>query len=584
MESDPTCIGRVCHVLGSTVTVRLDPDLAGVAPIWRGRVQPLGQVGSLVLLPQGPVTVIASLTLVGISELVGDQPPSSIVQTGDRWLQVQLLGEVDALGNFHRGVSTYPALDDPVHFSAPTILQTVHPIAADSHIRIGRLSANPEVAVALEARRLVTRHSVVVGSTGSGKTSAVATILQQFVRSGWTAANVVVIDPHGEYSTALAEMASVRSVTSSGAQGLRVPYGALPAADVITALAGNPSATTINRFSELVTVERRKYADACSWLQDSEAISADTPVPFDLHEVWYRLDYENNLTVTAKTGGKDCVVDAGDARSLRPATFTPYAAAGAAPMQSTTYGRYGSAPSQMRARMRDPRYAFFLQPDATVVDHDPFREVLDEWLGGPKPISVLDFSGVPGDAADLAIGVVLQLLFELSVRSTTSAGVGRHRPVLAVMEEAHRFLGETATVRIARESVNRIAREGRKYGIGIMLVSQRPSELPDTSLSQAGTIIALRLTNAGDQARVRSGLPDTLAGLADVLPSLRTGEALVTGEAVSLPSRVLIDLPSPVPTATDPDLAGWRGDESSNDLTNALAQWRATETEDGGVP
>ena len=584
MEPDPTCIGRVRHVLGSTVTVRLDPDLAGVAPIWRGQVQPLGQVGSLVVLPQGPVTVLASVVLVGISELVGEQAPSAIVQTGDRWLQIQLLGEVDALGSFQRGVSTYPALDDPVHFSAPGILQQVHPTAAETHVKIGSLSANPEVAVALDAQRLVTRHSVVVGSTGSGKTSAVATILQQFVRAGWTAANVVVIDPHGEYATALGEMASVRSVTSAGEQGLRVPYWALPAEDILTALAGGTSATTLNRFSELVAEQRRTYAEGCSWLQDSSAITADTPVPFDLHQVWYQLDYENNATVTAKTGGQDCVEDTGDPRGLRPAVFKPYAPGSATPMQGPMYGRHGSAPTQIRSRMRDPRYSFFLQPDDTTVDHDPFTDVLDEWLGGSQPVSVLDFSGVPSDAADLAIGVVLQLLFELSVRSSASVGVGRHRPVLAVMEEAHRFLGEGTTVRVARESVNRIAREGRKYGIGVMLVSQRPSELPDTSLSQAGTIIALRLTNAGDQARVRSGLPDTLAGLADVLPSLRTGEALVTGESVSLPSRVLIDMPFPVPTATDPDLGGWRGEALPNDLTTALAQWRAIETNDGEAP
>ena len=299
--------------------------------------------------------------------------------------------------------------------------------------------------------------------------------------------------------------------------------------------------------------------------------------------MWFQLDYENNSTVTAKTGGSDCVVEPGDAQLLKSTTFEPYGAGGASPFQSTTFGRYGSAPVQIRARMRDPRYAFFLKPDASVMDHDPFREVLDEWLGGSVPISVLDFSGVPSDAADLAVGVVLQLLFELSVRSSASAGVGRHRPVLVVMEEAHRFLGDASTVRVARESVNRIAREGRKYGIGVMLVSQRPSELPETSLSQAGTIIALRLTNAGDQARVRSGLPDTLAGIADVLPSLRTGEALVTGEAASLPARVLIDLPSPLPTATDPDLVGWRGVAAANDLTDALARWRAIETDDGGI-
>jgi len=580
VEHEPTCIGRVRHVLGAAVTVRLDPDLAGVAPLWRGRVHPLGQVGSLVVLPQGPVRLLASVTLVGISELVGEQPPTSIVQSGDRWLQIQLLGEIDALGAFHRGVSTYPALDDPVHFAEADILEKVHPASAETHLRIGVLSANPDVSISLDAQRLVMRHSVVVGSTGSGKTSAVSTILQQVARTGWGGANVVVIDPHGEYAAALFDVASVHSVISEGGAALRVPYWALPANDILTALAGPTSATTANRFAELVGEQRRNYATASSWLHDTSAITPDTPIPFDLRQVWYDLDFENNAVVTAKTGGTFCVQDDGDASSLKPATFQPYAAGGAAPMQATTYQRHGLVPAHLRSRLRDPRYAFFLQPDHTVLDHDPFSEVLDEWLGGDKPISVLDFSGVPTETADLAIGVVLQLLFELSVRSTTTAGVGRHRPVLIVMEEAHRFLGEATTVHLARDSANRIAREGRKYGIGIMLISQRPSELPETALSQAGTVIALRLTNSGDQARVRSGLPDTLVGLADALPSLRNGEAIISGEAVSLPSRVRMELPDPAPKAVDPKLSGWRTTPTPNDLSEALAHWRALETQE----
>jgi hypothetical protein len=576
METDPTCIGRVSHVLGATVTVRLDPDLAGVAPLWRGRLQPVGQVGSLVVLPQGPTRLLASVTLVGISELAGVLPPTEVIQTGDRWLRVQLLGEVDALDRFHRGVSTYPGLDDTVHFAEPELLSSIHPPPSETHIRVGSLAANPDVLVALDAQKLVTRHSVVVGSTGSGKTSAVATMLQQLVRSGWNAANVVVIDPHGEYVSALTELASVRSVSGTGDQALRVPYWALPASDILTALTGvtSPPATLLNRFSELVAEGRRDYADACKWLSDSSAITADTPVPFDLHKVWFTLDYENRVTVTKKSGGADCVVDPGDASSLKPAVFEPYAAGGASPMQGPLYGRYGTYPAHIRSRMRDPRFAFFMEPDATGVDHDPFTEVLDEWLGGSRPLSVLDFSGVPSETADLAIGVVMQLLFELCLRSTPDEGVGRHRPILMVMEEAHRFLGEGTTVRAAREAVNRVAREGRKYGVGMMLVSQRPSELPDTAFSQAGTVCALRLTNGADQARVKSGLPDTLAGLAEALPSLRTGEALVTGEAIALPSRVLIDAPHPAPQAADPRLSGWRGEPAANDVSAALARWR----------
>src|SRR5438105_2150049 len=144
-ERDPTCIGRVRHVLGSTVTVALDPDLAGVAPIYRGRLQPVGQIGALVRIPQGLVDLVATVSLVGISELAGTQPPSEKVQVGERWLQVQLLGEIDrGSGRFERGVSSYPGLDDAVHFATPEDLAAIFPAASDEHLRLGRLSAADE--------------------------------------------------------------------------------------------------------------------------------------------------------------------------------------------------------------------------------------------------------------------------------------------------------------------------------------------------------------------------------------------------------------------------------------------------------
>ena len=152
----------------------------------------------------------------------------------------------------------------------------------------------------------------------------------------------------------------------------------------------------------------------------------------------------------------------------------------------------------------------------------------------------------------MAIGAILTLLFELALRSSPEGpGIGRPQPVLIVLEEAHRYLGEDAAVG-TRDAASRIAREGRKYGVGLMLVSQRPSELPDTTLSQCGTLIALRLSNSADQGMIRSALPDSIEGLASTLPSLRIGEAIVSGEAVTLPARVLVNRPNPTPQSEDP--------------------------------
>lgn len=574
---DPRIIGRVRHVRGATVTVELDESLAGVTPLWEGRLHPIGQVGSLVEIPQGPVKLLASVTLVGIAELSGALEPSAAVQVGDRWLQVQLLGEVDALGRFQRGISIYPGLDDPVHFTTPGGLRSIFPVPSVDHVLLGALSSAADVAVALAAQPLVMRHGAIVGSTGSGKTSAVASLLQSFVRDGWTSANVVVVDPHGEYAKALEVSATVRSVLGTGSSMLRVPFWALPAGDILRAFCGREeSATLQNRFGELVTAARRKFVDSAAWLSlDPAAISADTPVPFDLNEVWYRLDYDNNATYSQAAGkGNPEVDEEGNAAGLKPTRFKPYAMGSTAPFKGPMFGVYGTAPDRLRIRLTDPRFRFFLEPKGDPRGKDPLPDVIVDWLGNDRPLSVLDFSGVPSEATDLAVGLILQMLFEIAVRSRTT-GIGRPRPVLIVLEEAHRYLSDSATTRVAKESANRIAREGRKYGIGLMLVTQRPSELPDTALSQVGTIVALRLTNGTDQATVKAALPDAVAGLADALPALRTGEAIVVGEAVTLPCRVQILRPHPRPAADDPLLDSWRKPPVKNDVGDAIARWRS---------
>lgn len=575
-DSEPTCIGRVRHVLGATVTVSLNDELAGVTPLWEGRLHAVGQIGSLVRIPQGPVALLASVTLVGIAELSGAPSPGSNVQVGDRWLQVQLLGEIDGLGRFRRGVSRYPGLDDPVHFTTAETLRAVFPAEGADRVRLGVLSSGTDIPLTLDAARLVTRHGAIVGSTGSGKTSAVARLVQGFVKGGWSAANIIIIDPHGEYRAALEESASIRSVLGEGDSQLRVPFWALPSADILRAFCGNVESATIqSRFGELVTEGRREFTQNAAWLRlDPTAVTSDSPIPFDIQKAWFQLDHDNNATFENQGGGGELQIEeVGDAATLKPTRFQTHGLGSQPPFKGPFHGLYGTVPERLRLRLLDPLYRFFLQPKGAPEGPDPLVTALDEWLGGEHPISVLDFSGVPSEVSDLAIGVVLQLIFDVSVRSTAS-GIGRPRPVLIVLEEAHRYLGESLTTRHARDAANRIAREGRKYGVGLVLVTQRPSELPDTALSQCGTIIALRLTNSSDQATVKAALPDSVSGLADALPSLRTGEAIVSGEAVVLPTRMLIDLPDPPPQASDPSIDSWHGAGAANELDEAVARWR----------
>ncbi len=580
-ERHPTCIGRVRHVLGATVTVALDPELAGVAPIYRGRIQPVGQVGSLVRIPQGLVDLVASVSLVGIAELTAPLAPSETIQRDERWLQVQLLGEIErGTGRFQRGVGSYPSLDDPVHFATPDELRSVFPPPGEEHLRLGRLAAAEDVPIAVDASRFVVRHAAVVGSTGSGKTSAVSSILQNFVKGGWTAANILVVDPHGEYASALSEAASVRSVLAQDEDTrLRVPYWALPALDILRIFVGGPGGPTFsNRFVELVTEARREFVQSANWLTiDPTAVTADTPVPFDIRPIWHRIDEENRETRTVVADPTTaCRTDPGDAATLRSAKFTPYNPGSQAPSRGPLYGSYGTSPDLLRLGLLDPQLRFFQEPAADPQGPDPLVGVMHEWLGGNRPVSVLDFSGVPQGAADAAIGVVLNLVFEVALRCEREGpGIGRPSPVLIVLEEAHRYLGEGASP-LTRESANRIAREGRKYGVGLLLVTQRPTELPKTALAQCGTIVALRLSNAEDQGTIRAALPDAISGLAAVLPSLRTHEAIISGEALVLPARAILDNPAPWPRAEDPSLVPWRGEAQTPNIQPALAAWRGT--------
>lgn len=580
-ERDPTCIGRVRHVMGATVTVALDVDLAGVAPIYRGRLLQVGQIGSLVRIPQGLVDLVATVNLVGIAELSGPLDPADFVQRDERWLQVQLLGEIHrGSGEFRRGVGAYPGLDDPVHFATPQQLKSVFPAPDEEHVRLGRLAAAEDVPVSMNASRFVVRHSAVVGSTGSGKTSAVASILQNFVKGGWKAANILVIDPHGEYSAALSGSASVRSVLAQEDDNrLRVPYWALPALDILRIFAGGTGGATFSdRFAELVTEARRAFVNSAEWLiNDPTTVTADTPIPFDIRPIWHQIDRENRETRREKgDAATACQTDAGDAAALRSAQFKPYGQAGTPPHKGPMHGVYGTSPDLLRLGLLDPRLRFFQEPSGNSAGPDPLVGVMQEWLGGDKPVSVLDFSGVLSEVVDAVIGVVLNLLLEVALRCEFGGeGIGRPSPVLLVLEEAHRYLGEGASA-LTRNSANRVAREGRKYGVGLLLVTQRPTELPKTALAQCGTIVALRLSSSEDQGAIKTALPDAIAGLASVLPSLRTHEAVISGESLVLPARTILDAPGPWPQAEDPSLEPWRGDRSLPNVAPALKAWRET--------
>ena len=575
----PTLIGRVTSIVGATVVIELEPDLAGISPTWNGQLHTIGQVGTTVSLPQGASTLLASVTRMSMY-----RPPSTELQASSdlvsmdlRTMEVQLLGEIDALGEFHRGVSSYPGINDPVHFVSGDDLVPIYPKADEGHLRVGRLSANDAIEVSLDLQKLVMRHSAVVGSTGAGKSSVVASILQSLSNGPWPSSRVVVIDSHGEYASAVTQDSLHTDLATVDSTIL--PMWLLPSRDILAVLLrGSSSNTLLAKFESLVTEARQAFAAEATWLDLSpEEINADSPIPFNLRDVWYQLDKANRRTCTDRERTIDALVTEGDAEALRAASFVPYGPTASEPYKGPDNATLGTYPEQLRRAIQDPGLLFLSSGDIEAFKRcDPLPEIVERILGGGNRISIIDTSGVSSTAAEVSIGSILQLLFELALRGG-ELELGRANPLLIVVEEAHRYFGSSPTSRVASSYVDRIAREGRKYGVGLMLVSQRPSELPTTAMSQVGTIIALRLNNDADQSSVGSALPDSLSGLVQSLPSLRTGEAIIAGEALPIPSRVRLKRPNPSPRSNDPEIAAWTSRPRTRlELSESLAKWRTS--------
>ena len=285
--------------------------------------------------------------------------------------------------------------------------------------------------------------------------------------------------------------------------------------------------------------------------------------------------------VTKKQGGsEDDVVDAlvldaenkaeqpGDAEKLIPPKFRTYKTTGPREQHVASANEGANLRQQMtllHSRLRDQQLEFLFSPgdwtpDSKGVTKEDLDTLLASWMCNKHPITVLDLSGIPSSVLDHLIGAVLRILFDAAFWGRALPVGGRIRPLLIVLEEAHRYLGKSEKDAVVAgrggsvAAARRIAKEGRKYGVGLMLVSQRPSEVDTTILSQCGTMIALRLTNEADRSQIASISSDSLKGLFSMLPILRTHEALIVGEAVNMPIRARIDLP-PVgrwPDSEDP--------------------------------
>lgn len=586
LSRDPTFLGEIAQVSGAALSVHLARSVASGLSIIHGQTYRVGQVGSFVRVPQGYQDLFGVVSEVGANAAPEQIDPAA--GTG-RWMRVELVGEAVG-GNFERGISQYPNIGDFVHLATEEHLRRVYDIRGQEHVTIGTLSSAESIAAKVSLNELVTRHSAILGSTGSGKSTTVASLLRSVTtvvegEVSYPSARVLLLDVHGEYSEPLADVAQVFSVEPqhSGQQLLFIPYWALGTDDLLEFLTGGLEGNRETAFTDKITRLKIASHEAAHFPGiNSASITVDTPLPFSLKQLWYDLMDFEIATFEGKDRDEPTQQAAGDPDTLTPPTYKPHAMGATGPFLNQAAFGIQRPLNLLRSRLLDRRYDFLLhpgpwEPNLDGVTKDDLDSLLHGWLGGDKPITILDLSGVPSSILERLIGSILKIVYEALFWSREKTEGGIERPLLIVMEEAHRYLSDKSGV-LASEMIQRIAKEGRKYGVGAMVVSQRPSEVNETVLSQCGTFFAMRLSNPSDRQRVQGTLPDGLAGLLDVLPVLRTGEAIVTGEAAKLPMRCRVTLPVKEhrPRSEDPKVSdNWKLPRRLEGYERVVASWRA---------
>ncbi|PMZ71810.1 ATP-binding protein [Pseudomonas sp. FW305-70] len=579
----PTFLGLVSAVSSSSVAVDLAASVESGIVVLEGRNYRIGQVGSFVKIP------------LGYNHLYGVISESSETSTVDadskmsserKWIKVELVGESIG-GNFDRGISEYPSIGDHVHFVVESDLKLIFRKHLNSHFQVGRLSSSEGIEISLDLDKLVARHSAILGSTGSGKSTSTASILRSMVirpdGSPLPSARVLLIDIHGEYGPALSDVSKTFSIMPSGENQLYIPFWCISPDKLIEFLCNNPNDSQRSLFMDK-TVDEKRLGVVENDIPniDVDKITSNTPLPYRLKKIWYDLCHEDgvNYSDTAMTTPAYSPGGEGAFDDLIAPKFLPPGAGTSLPKKGGT-GAMKRQLDLMKSRLLDTQYSFLLEPG----DWSPDREgkinkdldgLLEDWLGHDKPITIFDLSGMPSARLTLLLGAVLDIIFESAIWGRNVTEGMRERPLLVVLEEAHRYLGKSENGH-SKEMVQRIAKEGRKFGVGAMIVSQRPSEIDETILSQCGTIISLRINNSTDRGIVKAAMSDGLAGIVDSLPILRTGEAIIVGEAAQLPTRCRFNvLPDDkYPNSGDPKIGEkWNSARSDEDYSKLVRAWR----------
>lgn len=500
----------------------------------------VGQVGSYLTVKQGETNL---LVMVEQFWRESDRHDRAIFK-----VRLTPLGELTKDGEFERGVRHFPTAGADLHVVSHWDLERVFADYSDVGYKVGRLSAFDAIDVYLDASAFFGRHAAILGQSGSGKSWTVTSLIQSALRS-MPRAHIIVLDMHGEYSDKKVEGVDVKSpfqeskVRCMRANELEFPYWLLSYGELCELIvdADDPSASIQMSFLRSILIRLKRETNKHL---DLGHITVDSPVYFSMDEFIERI------------------VDANEETSDFGKTKSPL------------FGKFDQLLVRVNSLLNDSRYDFMLKPKLRV-STESLTELMQDFVGLGEPrasVTVLDLSAVPFDVAPMVTAQVGRLAYEFNFWNPLC----REFPIFLVCEEAHQYIPreDLAKYHEARRSMERIAKNGRKYGVGLCVVSQRPAEVSETVLAQCSSYVCLRISNPDDQEYVRSMVPDAARGTFAALSSLAKGEAVALGEAVPMPVRFQVNLPDPPPNSTDVDYAGkWRHGGKDIDVGEIVSNW-----------
>jgi len=586
MKNIQTEIGEIISVSGNTITVQLSDTMKSNMPVIDGIVYRIGQIGSFLKIPLGYANLYGIVTQIGASAI-----PESLKELAKQdyslldnrqWLNMVLVGE--QIGRkFDRGVSQSPTTGDKIHLVTIKDLDVIYGGYDEKNsITVGNISISESLNAKIDLNKLISRHCAILGSTGSGKSNAVGILLNAIASKDFKSSRILVIDPHGEYNSVLKNKSKVFKINANEDENnLFIPFWALPFSELLSVFSGTISDQNRDYIRTKIVEAKLKTVADNNLDIEKELVSADSPIPFSLKQLWFNLDdFERKTFKRDRT--TECLVESGNAEELKSSTYETASPGGGEPfLNNRAKGILGFLDG-VRIKLKDSTYKFLFEsgaysPDLKGKVKEDLSNLLFEWLGSEKPVTILDLSGIPSEIMTSISGTLLKIVYDALFWGQNQEVGGKEQPLFIVLEEAHNYLkaGENS---ISSRAVQSIAKEGRKYGVGLALVTQRPSELDETVLSQCGTIIALRMNNSKDRGHIRSAIQDELQTMVDLLPSLRTGEGIISGEGVKIPSRVQFYKLSDAPKSSDPIVSEkWMNSKENineNDYIKLVSLWR----------